>query len=304
MNIRKFLCYIYRISLTFPSWIQKIKVGGIIRKTTAIIYEKYIIFNYPHSTPIPKTKSEVIISLTSFPKRIQTLWMVIECLMRQTIAPKKIILWLSELQFPDKQKLPSKLLEQQERGLEIRFVPEDLRSHKKYYYTFLEYPDSPVLLADDDILYSPNLIEELLKDFGPGTVHCGYGSYITRNQDGSVKPYNEWRRIATKDNQNDFFFGSGGGTLLLPSSLSDYKCRKDLFTNLCPIADDIWLNAMARINKLSITKVRTEPIIPVKIKDNETLADSNLSKEAKINNDIQIENVNRYYLDITGEKIF
>lgn len=287
-----------------PSWMQKIKVGGIIRKTTAIIYEKYIIFNYSHSAPITKTKSDVIVSLTSFPKRIQTLWMVIECLMRQTVAPKKIILWLSELQFPDKEKLPMKLLEQQERGLEIRFVPEDLRSHKKYYYTFLEYPNSPVLLADDDILYSPTLIEELLKDFTPGKVHCGYGSYITRHHDGSVRPYNEWSRKPDKENLNDFFFGSGGGTLMVPSSLYDDRCKKKLFTKLCPIADDIWLNAMARINKLPITKVRTEPVISVRITHNETLADSNLSKESKINNDSQIEKVNRYYFNMLGKDLF
>ena len=91
---------------------------------------------------------------------------------------------------------------------------------------------------------------------------------------------------------------------MIPSDLSEDKCKKELFTELCPLADDVWLNTMARINKLSIIKVRTEPIIPIKINDNETLAASNLSKEAKINNDIQIENVNRYYFDITGEKIF
>lgn len=302
--MRKFLCKLYLSTLSMPSWMQKTKIGGIIRKATSIIYEKYIIFNYSHSAPITKTKSDVIVSLTSFPKRIQTLWMVIECLMHQTVAPKKIILWLSKLQFPDKGNLPSKLIEQQERGLEIRFVPEDLRSHKKYYYTFLEYPDSPVILADDDILYSPTLIEELLHDFAPGKIHCSYGSYITRNQDGTVRPYNQWSKKPQKTNFEDFFFGTGGGTLMIPSDLSEDKCKKELFTELCPLADDVWLNTMARINKLSITKVRIEPIISVRITHNETLADSNLSKESKINNDSQIENVNRYYFDITGEKIF
>lgn len=302
--MRNFLCNIYRKTLFMPSWMQIIKVGGLIRKIVAIIYEKYIIFNYSQPTHISEAKSDVIVSLTSFPKRIQTVWMVIECLMRQTVAPKKIILWLSELQFPDKKKLPSKLLAQQERGLEIRFVSEDLRSHKKYYYTFLEYPNSPVLLADDDILYSPTLIEELLNGFTQNKVHCGYGRYIAHNYDGSIKPYNEWAQKSEKDNINDFFFGSGGGTLLMPSSLYNDRCKKELITELCPLADDIWLNAMARINKLSIIKVRTEPIIPVRINDNETLADSNLSKEAKINNDTQIQKVNRYYFNILGKDLF
>lgn len=302
--MRKFLCKLYLSTLTLPSWIQKAKIGGIIRKTTAAFYGSYIKFIYSSKESMSGSKSDVIVSLTSFPKRINSLWMVIECLLRQTVAPSKIILWLSELQFPDKENLPSKLIEQQGRGLEIRFVPDDLRSHKKYYYTFLEFPDSPVILADDDILYSPTLIEELLQDFAPGKIHCSYGSYITRNQDGTLKPYNQWSKKPQKTNFEDFFFGTGGGTLMIPSDLSEDRCRNEIFTKLCPLADDVWLNAMARINNLSVIKVRTEPIIPVKIKDNETLADSNLSAKSTINNDTQIQDVNSYYLAISGKNIF
>ena len=58
---------------------------------------------YYRMTEIPKAKSskafvneEVIISLTSFPKRMKTLPLTLESLFRQTVKPTKIILWLAE----------------------------------------------------------------------------------------------------------------------------------------------------------------------------------------------------------------
>ena len=42
-----------------------------------------------------KRQQKVIISLTSYPKRINTLWIVIETLLRQTMKLDEIILWLA-----------------------------------------------------------------------------------------------------------------------------------------------------------------------------------------------------------------
>ena len=49
-----------------------------------------------------------IVSITSFPARINEIWITIETLLRQSFKPDKIILWLGEEQFPDKQ-LPESL---------------------------------------------------------------------------------------------------------------------------------------------------------------------------------------------------
>src|SRR5690554_5862757 len=46
-----------------------------------------------------KTKKNLIISLTSFPARISNVNLVIESMLRQTILPERIILWLSRKQF-------------------------------------------------------------------------------------------------------------------------------------------------------------------------------------------------------------
>mgnify|MGYP000808865909 FL=1 len=101
---------------------------------------------------VKKREQKIIVSLTSFPKRIDTLWITVETLLRQSMKPDEIILWLAEEQFNGIDSLPKALLEQQKRGLTIRFC-DDLRSHKKYYYTMQEYPRDIVILVDDDMFY-------------------------------------------------------------------------------------------------------------------------------------------------------
>src|SRR5690606_16079955 len=84
------------------------------------------------------------VTLTSFPARINDVWIVVECLFRQVEKADKIILWLSTPQF-EGIKIPERLLAQQKRGLEIKFVEDDLRSHKKYLYAFEAFPNDYII---------------------------------------------------------------------------------------------------------------------------------------------------------------
>ena len=47
----------------------------------------------------PREK-KVIVSFTSYPKRIGDVWLVAETLLRQSCKPDKVILWLADSQFP------------------------------------------------------------------------------------------------------------------------------------------------------------------------------------------------------------
>src|SRR5690606_39648084 len=38
---------------------------------------------------------KIIVSFTTFPKRIDSIWKVIECMLRQTVRPDKVMLYLS-----------------------------------------------------------------------------------------------------------------------------------------------------------------------------------------------------------------
>lgn len=108
------------------------------------------------------TDYEVILSMTTYPKRMETLPIVIESLLRQTVKPTKFQLWLAEEQYPDKAALLRDMKTYTERGLEIMFC-EDLKSHKKYYYAMKDNPDAIVITVDDDIIYPESMLEKLLK---------------------------------------------------------------------------------------------------------------------------------------------
>ncbi len=251
-----------------------------------------------------KTQTDTIVSFTSFPARIENVWQVVECMLRQTYQPKKILLWLSKEQFPSKEELPKSLLERENDIFEIRFVDSDIRSHKKYYYVSKEYPDSLVLLIDDDLYYPTYMIEEMIKkhDQYPDTVISRYGYIRKYDNNGDLLPYKEWNEISGASDSKHLFFGSGGGTLIKPSALYKDLTNKDLFLKLTPIADDIWLNAMVDLAGLSINKIKFGLILPVKgCESNVTLC---LENVAGGQNDIQINNIREYYKQELNKELF
>lgn len=69
-------------------------------------------------------KEKNVVSLTSYPKRISTVWITIETLLWQSIKPDVIILWLADSQFDGVESLPRELLNLQKRGLSIRFCDD------------------------------------------------------------------------------------------------------------------------------------------------------------------------------------
>lgn len=73
---------------------------------------------------------KIIVSLTSFPARINNVWLVVECMLRQTVHADKIILWLSKDQFPSDDCIPFSLKKRISDVFEIRMVSGDIRSHK------------------------------------------------------------------------------------------------------------------------------------------------------------------------------
>lgn len=265
-----------------------------------------ILPHYFESSKFPFQKyhgleKKVIVSLTSFPKRINYVWLTIQSLMRQTVQPDKIILWLSQEQFDSIDCLPEKLKSLRGEIFEIRLVKKDYRSHKKYLYAFTEFPDDCVVLVDDDIIYNYNLLEKLTQahKLYPDRVICNFGSVIRYDNDmilsdamwqndGSMEP----------DNQN-IFFGTGGGSLFVPSLLYSNVLDIVLARRLTPLADDVWLNAMTRLAGVRTYFLNLGPFLPQSIEDDETLFACNI-----VQNDVQIRNVIEYYKKTIGRDPF
>lgn len=242
---------------------------------------------------------KIVVSFTSFPSRINKVWLVVECMLRQTYKNIKIVLWLSKEQFERIDVLPKNLLNLRKYGLDIRLVDGDISSHKKYAYAFQEYRDELVFLIDDDIIYPSTCVEEAYLRYikaGYQKVVIGrWGKNITFDRNGDALPYSEWKTNNT-DFETDFFFGSGGGTLLRPSDLYKDCCNKELFWKLTPTADDIWLNAQCRLNGVKIKLYKTDLLRIINGEDVQ-LTDINNGEKR---NDKQMAAVIDYYKNDIG----
>lgn len=243
--------------------------------------------------------SDVIVSFTSFPARINNVWQVVECMKRQSCKPFKILLWLSKEQFATEKSIPESLRNRVDHVFEIRMVEGDIKSHKKYYYVFKEFPHNKIILIDDDIYYPTDMISNLLAAslLYPNSVICRYGYIIKYNERHEIMPYGKWEAQYKCYIGYEFFFGSGGGTLVCPNILYKDVCNSDLFLKLTPTADDIWLNAMTKLAGLRTVKVSVGPIMSFSLGTHNTLCEINLGNNQ---NDVQIRNVSSYFKLVNG----
>lgn len=202
--------------------------------------------------------SNVIVSLTSYPARIDTLHMTITTLLNQTVKLGKVVLWLADNQFPEGEKdLPERLLKLKEKGLSIRFC-DDLRPHKKYFYTMKENPDSYVITVDDDIFYPENLVELLMatSEKYPDTVVCTWGHEFVPDENGDVYSADKWVYSRGGTQPSYTLIPTGvGGVLYPPHCLSDEVFNKDSIVDCCLNADDLWLKAMALLNNKKAVRI-------------------------------------------------
>lgn len=246
---------------------------------------------------------QLIVSMTSFPKRIANVWKVVKCLKSQSVIPDSIILYVSKSQFASINALPKSLLEQQDEIFKIEFVDGDIRSHKKYYYSFQRYKDELVLLVDDDIYYPRNMIESMLNAFvdHPASVICRFGYQMKYDKCGNLLDYKKWSLFQKPCMDGSVFFGTGGGSLFIPANLYKDTCNIELALKLCPLADDVWINAMVRLAGVKIVKLSGSLLLPIFAKDDSLLCHDNVIKGE---NDIQIKAVDDYYYRRIEKKVF
>lgn len=240
-----------------------------------------------------KTEGRLIVSLSSFPARISHVWITLESLLRQTLKPDMIILWLSKLQFPNEfADLPEQLVALQDRGLTIRFVDEDYRSHRKYLYVLKEYPKDILLTVDDDLIYPPCLFEDVWQMHlsHPSAIIASYAHGKEYDSSGHIRPYLEWRNNSMS---GPFFFCSGGGALFPAGCLHADTTDIGIALELCPNADDVWLNFMALKQGTSIVHPPKRWLpLPVLAAASDKLSTINVYEHG---NDRQIAAVQVYY---------
>ncbi len=253
----------------------------------------------------------IIVSFTSIPERIHYTASIVDQLLKQTMTPDKIILWLSKEEFPLQEKeLPDELtLHVQNGNLTIRWC-ENLKSHKKYLYALKEYKNALIITIDDDLIYDAGLIETLFLSWlkYPECISAARTHYILMDSDGHFMPYMHWyleqKYLINKPSME--LFGTSGAGMLFPPNILDLKLLDPEFVmELCPYADDLWLKTIQVISGVKVVQTDFSP----RLKYIPGTQENCLWKTNKKMNDVQLDQIKtwidkKYGADYLERKIF
>lgn len=237
-RLQRYISYIFdeqRRRLQFDIQAACLKTGISERTTSGVSNHQYV------------EGKNIIVSLTTYDKRLHEVYLTIESIMQQTYKANKIVLWLTE---DLKDSIPQTLLLQMKRGLEIKYC-EDLRSYKKLIPALKMYPEDIIVTIDDDVIYNIDTLELLIKTHlkYPEAVSCCWAMKMTFDEYGTLKPYNLWDHQTLEYSPNMQNVPIGCAAILYPPhSLDEEVMNKDVFMDICKYADDIWFKAMALKN--------------------------------------------------------
>lgn len=207
-----------------------------------------------------ESKTKVIVSLTSFPAAIPYAIYAIQSVLKGSVLPDKIILYLTFSQF-GKKGIPEKLkkLSEDYPIFEIRNYDQDIRSYRKLIPALNDFPDAVIVTIDDDVLYHRHMLRDLLR------LHKQIPHAVLAHRAKLMKPdapYRTWKKyrwyhfLFKKIHADYRNIPTGvGGVLYPPGSLKKEMLEVNLFTQIAPTTDDIWFWAAAVANDT--------PIIPV-----------------------------------------
>ncbi|MDO4574623.1 MAG: glycosyltransferase family 8 protein [Planctomycetia bacterium] len=239
------------------------------------------------------------VSLTTYPARIPLVIRTLDTLLRQTKKPNRIVLWLAEEQFPDREReLPPELLSRIPLGVSLRWC-ENLRSYTKLLPSLREYPNDILVTADDDIYYPEMWLEILWESYlrDPESVHCHRARQILWKKNGQPRPYQDWPNLRKGSEASHSLLPLGvGGVLYPPRVLAEEVFRRDLWERWAPHADDLWFWAM---ETLQGTTVRVASGAIRTLWEQLPNNPDSLFMRNQFQNDVQFENLLRLFPQLT-----
>ena len=251
---------IHELRLELQSAKQELVLNYATKESSRIQYLQDKVLNTTEMgvSDIPLCENEVVVSLTTYGIRIHDVYLAIESIMQGTIKPNRIVLWLSKDEFEGK-KIPLSLQNQMKRGLEIEYC-EDILSYKKLIPSLKKFPNACIITIDDDLMYDFDFVERLVN------THIMHKEAVCANRIHRMKlgknmlpvSYMDWDLCVNKyDNSPLNFFTTGGGTLFPPNVFPKEVFDDSTFMSICKYADDVWFNAMIRLNDKVILKSYT-----------------------------------------------
>lgn len=235
-----------------------------------------------------------IVSLTTYPARMNNLWRVIEMVANQMGIKDKyaIIINLIDDEFEGKY-LPQEIKELQQRGLTVSFHKENLRCHNKYFFTFRDYPKKTVITIDDDLQYNHHTVASLISI---SKKHPNCIIYHRGNRIIPYKPYNDWPFVNNETSpQIDILPTGVGGVLYPPHCCHQLVTNKEIIKATCLKADDLWLNFMSRLNNTKVvqTGLKSTFMLLPDTSQNTSLWSVN-NDVVLVGNDVQIANITEW----------
>jgi glycosyltransferase involved in cell wall biosynthesis len=202
-------------------------------------------------------KRDIVISLTTYSQRIQTVHATIQSLLNQSLSVDKIILWLDkdEINFD---RLPVELKALVSDKFEIKFCP-NYKSYKKLIPTLELYPEATIITFDDDIDYPQDQVEKLVNTHfeNPENVITSCARNINV-KDGELLPYSEWKHTFKEQVGKPLLslIPIGVGGVLYPAgSLHKEVMNREAFIKLAPHGDDLWFKCMTLINDRKVIAI-------------------------------------------------
>lgn len=279
--------------------VRLIILDNFIYYLRSIKYKFLSLFNNKKGINIGEEReNKIIVSVTSIPSRFTSLYLCLETIMRQSLKPDKIILYLGNN--TRNMELPQNLKKLKKRGLTIEYRDDkELKPHTKYFYAMQEYPNDIIITFDDDILYNKNVIKMLYESYlkFPNEVSAIRVHKITFNQD-KINKYKNWiMEYKGKDSliPSHYLCATGvGGVLYPPHIMPKETFNKENIKNLSLSADDLWLKAMQIKYKIKVVKALEKNYYLFVIKNSQSIA-LNKTNVDKCENDRVLSNLLNYY---------
>ena len=202
-------------------------------------------------------QNNIIISLTTYSKRIQTVHKTITSLLNQSVKADKILLWLDETEIKYNE-LPSELRSLESDTFEIHFCP-NYKSYKKLIPTLALYPNTTIITFDDDIDYPLDQVEKLVQAHfaHPNEIITSFARNI-QVQDGQLLSYSNWLHTFKEQVNKPYLqlLPIGVGGVLYPAgSLHKEVMNIEAFMALAPHGDDLWFKCMTLLNDRKVVSL-------------------------------------------------
>ncbi len=204
--------------------------------------------------PVGDATSDFLISLTTHGKRVQRVFYAIESLTRSNVP---IVLWLDEEDFHS--TWPRSVQRLVARGLQVRCSDGQYGPHTKYWNQFRQ-ASGWVVTADDDVIY-PEWFIERLRFIASLRNDCviAYRAHRIELHGGRIAPYLRWTPVDTC-RASVLHFATGVSGVAYPPSFISYVVKQgEVFQQVSPRADDVWLHLCALRSGHPIRQVFSRP---------------------------------------------